>query len=142
MPTGPHAEGSATNAERVTTGVSKHDKVPVAPGTLDPSSAQRLGIGRRLFEIWHVKIKMELLGDFVRRPGRWLVVDSELESQPGSALPFQVYPVVFNIGDAPAEQCRIELGELLGVVGIEDNTAKPDIRTCLSCHVVHPCRTH
>ena len=87
MPTGPHAEGSATNAERVTTGVSKHDKVPVAPRTLDPSSAQRLGIGRRLFEIWHVKIKMELLGDFVRRPGRWLVVDSELESQPGSALP-------------------------------------------------------
>jgi hypothetical protein len=85
---------------------------------------------------------MELLGHLVRGPGGRLVVDSELECQSWTPVALQINPVVLDVGDAPAEQRRVELGELPRVVGIEDNASKPDVRPCLSSHAAHLRRTH
>ena len=80
----PRARASRTQTERVAARVKKNDEVWSMVAVDGAAGTDRFRVCSGLVQIVHIKIEMELLRYRIVRPSRRLVIEGELESNPGS----------------------------------------------------------
>ena len=103
-------EWSGTQTERVAARIQEDDEVGRMVATFSAAGSYGFRVRRRLVQIVHVKIEMELLRHRVVGPGRRLMIHRQLKCDLGARFAADGDPVVLGLLDAPAEQGGVELG--------------------------------
>ena len=97
--------------------IEKNDEVGAVVAAGSSAGTDGLGVRRSLVQIVHIKIEVELLRYRIVRPGRWLVIERQLEVHLRPRAVADGDPVLLRLFNLPAEQRRIELGQPRRIVG-------------------------
>ena len=79
-----------------------------------------------LVQIVNMQVEMKLLRYRVVRPGRWLVIERQLEVQLATRAADDRDPLVLRRLDLPAEQGRIEPCQPLRIIRVEHHGLEAD----------------
>src|SRR4029453_10152157 len=111
--------------------VEKDDEVGAVIAADSSASTEGFGVRRGYVKIVHLKIEVKLLRHFIVGPGRWLVIERELEVNLPSRAAGDRDPLVLNGLNLPAEQSGVELGQSSRIVGVEHHALNADLRPLL-----------